>query len=466
MADRGYSPEYRQSWALIIGIDQYADQRLPPLETAVKGARAVRDLLRDELGFDATRLVYLENEAATQRAIRRAFADPLGNGDRVGRDDRVIVYFGGHGLTFDTAEGSIGCIAPYDIEAGYWDTAMSMDELTRLANRSHAKHVLFLLDACFSGYATVREADMGAQRQAADYLTRPVRQVIAAGTRDQAVSDLWGPGQHALFTGFLLEGLRGAMPAPGGILRAFHLAGYLQDQVAQHSHSRQTPQYAALMGSQGGDFIFSVRDVVELPAWLAATAKSSDPTQRMVAVSHLLNTALGDNPQLADVALTWLESLAEDENPLVYSSARAALQQVLPPPAVEPAEEAPPDAQAEEPEPLPAEEIGESVTLSPPEGSLAEPEVPAEEAGFAAEAGAPPEAAADAQAGDEPVILVDAVPAESAMEETMQAAPEEELVVIEDFAEEEAVSEEELIVLTDDDADENSDLIIIDDEGV
>ncbi|MBN1122816.1 MAG: caspase family protein [Anaerolineae bacterium] len=338
MSQQSYSPEYRHSWAIIIGIDQYQDPTIRPLDTAVKGSRAVAALLRDELGFESERIIILTNETATQRAIRRAFSDPLGNSEKVGRDDRVIIYFGGHGLTYDTAEGLIGCIAPYDIEGSYWDTAISMDELTRLANRSHAKHVLFLIDACFSGYATVREVGRGAQRQVSDYLTRSVRQVISAGTRDQAVSDLWGPGQHSLFTGFLLQALHGAMPAPGGILRAFHLAGYLQDQVGQHSYSRQTPQYAALMGSQGGDFVFSVRDVVELPDWLVSTVKSTDPTQRMVAVSHLLKIAQGDDPRLADVAVEQLEILADDENPLVNSSAQAALEQILPSPTVKPSE--------------------------------------------------------------------------------------------------------------------------------
>jgi hypothetical protein len=368
MARQSYTPEYQHSWALVIGIDSYQDTSLPPLETAVKGAREVAQLLQDDLGFDAGRIIRLENEQATQRAIRRAFADPLGRADRVGRDDRVLIYFAGHGLTYDTAEGLIGCIAPYDIETAYWDTAIPMDELTRLANRSHAKHVLFLLDACFSGFATVREVDSGAQRQMADYLTRPVRQVIAAGTREQAVSDLWGPGRHSLFTGFLLEGLGGAAPAPGGILRAFHLAGYLQDVVAQHSRSRQTPQYAALMGSSGGDFVFGVRDVVQLPQWLTAFAESADPSQRVMAVRELLKTAQGDDPRLADVALDHLERLCGDEDAIVRSSAAAALEQVAPapePPAPEDVRDEPvPVTPAPEP-PAPEDVRDEPVQVAP-----------------------------------------------------------------------------------------------------
>lgn len=325
-----YKPEYRQSWALVIGIDAYQDASLPPLATAVKGARAFADLLRTEIGFPKENITLLENEKATQRAIRRAFTDPLSQPDKVAPDDRVVIYYGGHGVTHDTAEGEIGCIAPYDTEAKFLDTTIPMDELTRLANRSHSKHVLFLLDACFSGYATVRASDTGIIRQVNSYLTRPVRQVITAGAREQAVSDLWGPDQHSLFTGFLLEGLRGAAPAPGGILRAFHLAGYLQDQVGQHSRSHQTPQYAALMGSGGGDFIFEVREVGELPMWLMAAIEADEPAQRLFAVGQL--RMLAEHRDLDDDALVLakLEELTNDSDSMVRASARGALRELMP----------------------------------------------------------------------------------------------------------------------------------------
>lgn len=270
MASPKYKPAYRHAWALLVGIDSYAS--LPPLDTAIKGVQELAGLLQSDFDFDPDRIIRLENAQATQSAIRRALTDPLSFEKQVGPDDRVLIYFAGHGITFETAEGDVGCIAPYDADRRYIDSTIPMDELTRLANRIHAKHVLFLLDACFSGYATVRDSGPGEERLAADLISRPVRQVITAGTRDQAVSDAWGPGGHSLFTGFLIDGLRGAAPAPGGILRAFHLAAYLQDQVASHSRSRQTPQYAPLIGSQGGDFVFSTQaadravPVSEIPA--------------------------------------------------------------------------------------------------------------------------------------------------------------------------------------------------------
>lgn len=330
-------PDYEQSWALLIGIDEY-QAGLPPLTTATRGARELAGLLSGELGFQPDHVITLINEQATQRAIRRTLTDPFSRGDKVGPNDRVVVYYAGHGVTFDTAQGEVGCIAPYDAEQGYIDSTIPMDELTRLANRIHAKHVLFLLDACFSGFATTREASSGVERQVRDFMVRPTRQVITAGTREQAVSDSWGPGGHSLFTGFLIDGLSGAAPAPAGVLRAFHLAGFLQDQVAQHSRSLQTPQYAALMGSQGGDFIFSVRRVASLDPLLLAALDSSDATQRLAAVGRLRTLGMDeDRPDHAAQALAKLEELIKrDPDRLVRSAAEEALREIVPQTTVAP----------------------------------------------------------------------------------------------------------------------------------
>ena len=51
MADTSFSTDYQNSWALVVGIDTYKDPRLPPLGTAVKGARAFAALLREQFSF-------------------------------------------------------------------------------------------------------------------------------------------------------------------------------------------------------------------------------------------------------------------------------------------------------------------------------------------------------------------------------------------------------------------------------
>lgn len=59
--------------ALIIGINEYQDNKIPDLKTAVNDARALSDLLKGEYGFtDVTLLTNREaSSAAIERALRR-----------------------------------------------------------------------------------------------------------------------------------------------------------------------------------------------------------------------------------------------------------------------------------------------------------------------------------------------------------------------------------------------------------
>jgi hypothetical protein len=83
-----YQPLYNKSWALIVGVDDY--KHFSPLVTAVRGAQAIGDFFREQLGFEVNELY---NEQATRRAILRWFGQL-----RPQPDDRVMFYFQSPGL--------------------------------------------------------------------------------------------------------------------------------------------------------------------------------------------------------------------------------------------------------------------------------------------------------------------------------------------------------------------------------
>ncbi|UUZ55422.1 caspase family protein [Massilia sp. H-1] len=58
------STGYANSWAIVIGVDDYA--KWPKLQYAVRDARAMRQTLVDKFGFAPERVVALENAAATR----------------------------------------------------------------------------------------------------------------------------------------------------------------------------------------------------------------------------------------------------------------------------------------------------------------------------------------------------------------------------------------------------------------
>jgi len=144
-----------ESWAIVVGIDDYA--KWPKLHYAVRDAEAVSKLLVEKLGFAPQRVFRLENAAATRAAILGLFEDKLGNG-ALKPDDRVFVFFAGHGATRSLSSGrNLGYVIPADSDPQHVSSdAVPMTEIQNLAESLEAKHVLFVMDACYSGLGLTR----------------------------------------------------------------------------------------------------------------------------------------------------------------------------------------------------------------------------------------------------------------------------------------------------------------------
>ena len=247
-----FKPQYATSRALVIGIDEY--KTASPLAYAVSDARAMRDALIRTLGFEAKNVQFLTNAEATRHSIARAF---LGfESDEVELDDRIVVFFAGHGHTKTGIRGEIGFLVPHDADMNDMSTLIRWDELTRNSEMIRAKHILFIMDACYGGLALTRQLQTGSVRFLKDMLRRYSRQVLTAGKGDEVVSDSGGPlPDHSIFTGHLIQGLEGAAANEHGVLTANGLMSYVYRKVATDLHSHQTPHYGYFDGD--GDFIIS-----------------------------------------------------------------------------------------------------------------------------------------------------------------------------------------------------------------
>lgn len=253
---------YRDSWAVIIGIDQY--QHWPKLRYAVNDAKAVREVLITKYRFKPENIFTLYNEQATRGAILALLADKLANADLVNRDDRVFVFYAGHGATRKLSSGrELGYIIPVDVrQDNYFGQSISMTNFNDIAEAIPAKHLLFVMDSCYSGLALTRSGASGGSREyLREIVRRPARQMFTAGGADQQVADS-GPNGHSVFTWTLLQGLDGKGDLNGdGIITASELAAYTAPVVS--SLSLQTPAFGNMPGSQGGEFVFELRHETE-----------------------------------------------------------------------------------------------------------------------------------------------------------------------------------------------------------
>jgi len=251
--------EYQNSWAVLVGINKY--ENWPQLEYAVQDAKDMKELLIKEFSFADANITLLTDEEATLVNIKKALGDDLRK--KVSENDRVLVFWAGHGQTDELpGGGKMGYLIPVKgSKTDYYSTCLSMTEIKNLAKLIPAKHMLFLVDACYSGLAAIESYGMSAETEGyLEKITRSMgRQIITAGGEGEEVveNSLWG---HSAFTHQLLEGLTNQVADEDndGVITATELASYLKPRVTKLSDYRQTPHFSYLSGD--GEFVFITKN--------------------------------------------------------------------------------------------------------------------------------------------------------------------------------------------------------------
>jgi uncharacterized caspase-like protein len=123
-----YSPKYSGSHALVIGINKY--RHAGQLDYARHDAEAIAALMICKFHFPKESVTLLLDEDATGEAIRSAFHAFVSKSEP---DDRILIFFAGHGHTQPGRRGDIGFLVPVDGVATELATLIRWDELTQLS---------------------------------------------------------------------------------------------------------------------------------------------------------------------------------------------------------------------------------------------------------------------------------------------------------------------------------------------
>lgn len=293
-----YAPRYQESWAVVVGVNCY--ENASPLEYAVRDAEKVAEALV-RLGFPEGNVRLLVDGDASRASI---LAQLQSLSDKVGSDDRVLFFFAGHGLTRAGHRGDIGFLVPVDGRIENLQSLVRWDDLTRMADLIPAKHVLFVMDACYGGLAVTRSA-RGTHRFLKDILSRFARQVLAAGKADQVVADAGGPRPgHSVFTGHLLDALDGGAAIGKGVITANGVMAYVYDRVGRDTESAQTPHYGCLDGD--GDFVFVAPPLADL--------EDADGHPQDVLIAGSLGSVGADAPSSEQELAAVLKDLLSDSS--------------------------------------------------------------------------------------------------------------------------------------------------------
>lgn len=245
-----YLAKYTNSWAVVIGINEY--RHVGKLGYAKEDAAGLANVLRERFGFPHDNIAMLVDAEATLTNIQSAVHALVRDTQP---DDRVVFFFAGHGHTIPARRCDAGFIVPVDGTVDDTSTLIPLDHLFQTSRMIPAKHMLFIMDACYGGLFGMRALAPGSTRLVRDMLSRYSRQFLTAGKADEPVADAGGPRKgHSVFTGHLLDALEGGLEIKNGVLSANTVMAHVYDRVGKDPSSRQAPHFGFLDGD--GDFFF------------------------------------------------------------------------------------------------------------------------------------------------------------------------------------------------------------------
>ncbi len=235
----GLNLDFGTYHALVIGNADY--HSFPKLETTIKDATAVSNLLRDDYGFEVTTLL-----DATWAEMRQSLSQYRRT---LAENDNLLIYYAGHGWQ-DKKAGEAYWM-PVDAEADsdvYW---ISNATLSTTLRAIAARHVLIVADSCFSG-TLVRGLSL--QQDGGSYLeqlnSHRSRTAMTSGGVEP-VADA-GENGHSVFANAFLSALAQNL----GVIDATALFAQLRRPVM--ANADQSPSYGdiRMAGHDNGDFLF------------------------------------------------------------------------------------------------------------------------------------------------------------------------------------------------------------------
>lgn len=260
-------PPFRKSYAVLMGVANY--RYLKKLTLVKNDLEQLGQFLQGQ-GFE---VIVIQDERLTVSVVKSLQSYLAGRNVTVTPEDRLLVFFAGHGIPRREGGQERGYLALADTrpDAVSATNAIAMDDFVAWTERVPAKHLLVLLESCFSGRAVPVPAGSSIDTMNADAMDsaardtlyqlsrQPGRFLLMAGDADQEapMADRWGGG---LFAHAVMRGLEGRADVQGdGLVTARELFPWLQTYVASEAKGVGmvlTPLWKELRAINKGEFVF------------------------------------------------------------------------------------------------------------------------------------------------------------------------------------------------------------------
>lgn len=229
LPDKKGKPIQPHAVAIAIGVGAFRDPAMPTMKLAAHDAEVMSGYFTSVMGIPPQKVkVVLDGKGLKDDWIE-VFEQWLPK--QVGPQTTAYVYVSGRAIV-DHETGAVSLL-PYDATVSGSTRAFSLSRLERALANAPVKQAVVMLDLSLepsSGSDPARVAQPQWISQASNGGQERVLLMVGNATMQEAQA--YQPGQHGLFTYFLLKGLRGAadLDKNGSVLTG-ELCAYVQRQV-------------------------------------------------------------------------------------------------------------------------------------------------------------------------------------------------------------------------------------------
>lgn len=249
----------RDKWALVVGISNFENSKVPALKYSTKDARDFYNYLIKDANFQPSHVRMLLDEKATRRRI----ISELGNKflARLARPgDLIVLFFSTHGSPSQMDLRGKSYLVTYDADPEDLDaTGIGMQEVNeKIHSRVLSDRVVLVLDACHSGSSDPNAKGMHrVGNMSAQEVAEGSGQLVICSSRPDEQSWESKRYENGVFTKNLLEALRsssGKLPLGAAFEKAQQL---VESEVREdRPGARQSPMLNAKWA--GNDIVLSV----------------------------------------------------------------------------------------------------------------------------------------------------------------------------------------------------------------
>lgn len=231
--------------ALLIGVEDYADQRINNLDNPLKDVENLKRVLIDNYTFEKQNVVVLKNpkRISILTALQK-FREKLAE------NDNLLIFFAGHG--YYDQDQDMGYWLPSDAVKDDYSNWLPNSTVRDFIRAINTKHTLLISDACFAGSIfSSREPILNASRSILEIYKVRSRKAMTSGIKNQKVQDRSKFSEY--FIKFLLEN-------NSKFLTTQELFTKIRSAVLNNTQVKQNPEFGSIpfTGDEGlsGDFIF------------------------------------------------------------------------------------------------------------------------------------------------------------------------------------------------------------------